>query len=81
MNSLAGIESSEFSSPVTKQSSWQTLDLQVGIEADKWSGALFVDNVTDETAELFFNNRFAQQRLSINKPRTFGFRLRYRIND
>ena len=77
VNSLAGIESSPFSSPVVPQNSWQTLDLQLGFQTPKWTASFFIDNVTDEEAELFFNNRFAQQRLSVNQPRTFGINVRY----
>ena len=76
VNSLAGIESSPFSSPVVTQDAWSTLDLQFGLEGENWSASLFVDNATDEEAQLFFNNRFAQQRLSGNKPRTVGINYR-----
>ena len=78
VNSLAGIESSPFSSPVATHDAWQQIDLQFGLETQNWSAALFVDNLTDENAQLFFNNRFAQQRLSVNQPRTFGVKFRYR---
>ncbi|MEM7359350.1 MAG: TonB-dependent receptor [Pseudomonadota bacterium] len=77
VNSLAGIESSEFSSPVTTQASWNTIDFQVGLEKDNWALTFFIDNLTDESAQLFFNNRFNQQRLSVNQPRTVGVNFRY----
>ncbi len=77
VNSLAGIESISFSPPVVQQGSWRTLDIQAGVETDAWSASLYVDNVTDENGELFFNNRFAQQRLTVNQPRSFGFNFRY----
>ena len=79
VNSLAGIESISFSPPVVQQGSWRTLDIQAGIETDAWSASLYVDNVTDENGELFFNNRFAQQRLTVNQPRSFGFNFRYNL--
>ena len=77
INSLAGIESSEFDAPITNQDSWQRLDLSFGIEGDNWLASVFIDNVTDENAELFFNNRWNQQRLSVNRPRTIGISFRY----
>ncbi len=77
VNSLAGVESTSFSFPPREQDAWSTLDLQIGLETEKWTAALFVDNVADEDAELFFNNRWAQQRLSTLQPRTYGFNLRY----
>ena len=79
VNSLAGIESSPFISPVVDQDAWATIDLQVGLEADLWTASFYIDNLTDEEADLFFNNRFAQQRLSVNQPRTFGVNFRYRV--
>ncbi|MEO1246728.1 MAG: TonB-dependent receptor [Pseudomonadota bacterium] len=77
INSLAGIESNEFQSPIRTQSAWSTLDLTLGVETETWSAALWIDNVTDEEAELFFNNRFNQQRSSTNRPRSYGVTLRY----
>ena len=79
VNSLAGIESSPFLSPVREQESWATIDLQAGLEADTWDLSLYVDNLTDEEAELFYNNRFAQQRLSVNAPRSIGVYFRYKF--
>jgi outer membrane receptor protein involved in Fe transport len=73
-----GPESSLFAAPVVDQPSWQTFDLRAGLDGETWSVALFVDNITDEFAEQFFNNRWAQQRLSVNRPRTFG--INFRIN-
>ena len=81
INSLAGIEASDFNAPIRPQGSWQTLDLQFGVETDTWTATLFVDNVTDEKAELFYNNRYVQQRLSVNKPRTIGVNFRYSFGD
>lgn len=80
VNSLAGIESSSFIQPVTDQGSWSTVDLQFGLESESWTVTVFMDNVTDEEAELFFNNRFAQQRLSVNQPRSFGVNFRRYFN-
>ena len=81
INSLAGIESSTFTFPPREQDSWETVDIQFGLESDRWTASLFVDNVFDEEAELFYNNRWAQQRLSVNQPRTLGFNVRYLFGD
>jgi outer membrane receptor protein involved in Fe transport len=75
VNSL-GIESSNFTFPVREQPSWQTVDLRAGLDGDTWSASIYVENVFDEYAELFYNNRFAQQRLSVNQPRTYGIGFR-----
>ncbi len=77
VNSLAGIEPLETETALRRQASYDTLDFQAGIDNGTWSATLFVDNLTDENAELFFNNRWNQQRLSRNQPRTFGVNFRY----
>ena len=77
VNSLEGIESVVNATPVNTQDAYETGDLRLGLDGDRWSASLFVDNVWDERAELFFNNRWGAQRLSINPPRTYGLQLRF----
>ena len=39
-----------------------------------------IDNVTDEVAKQFYNNRWGTpQRISVNKPRTVGVTLRWKF--
>jgi len=78
VNSLAGLESVTTGLDVREQAAWQTLDLSAGIEGENWLLAVWIDNVADEKAELFFNNRWQQQRLSTNRPRTIG--VSYRVS-
>ncbi|HET6630592.1 MAG TPA: TonB-dependent receptor [Woeseiaceae bacterium] len=75
-SSLAGIQSIVFVNPVRTLDPYNITDLRFGIEADGWAGALFVENVFDERAEQFFNDRWAQTRLSINRPLTVGVTYR-----
>ena len=78
VNNLEGIESVVAQGGVQIQEEYQTGDFRVGLEAERWSAALFVDNVWDERANLFLSNRWAlPQRQSINRPRTFGLQFRY----
>jgi len=79
VNSLGGIESivSAEPTPVETQESWHTGDLRLGLAADSWSASVFVDNLWDERAELFISNRWAAQRVSVNRPRTYGLQFRY----
>jgi outer membrane receptor protein involved in Fe transport len=62
---------------VEVQDAYQTGDLRFGLEGENWSGSIFIDNVWDERAELFISNRWALQRLSTNRPRTYGVQFRY----
>jgi iron complex outermembrane recepter protein len=75
-SSLEGIQSIVFVNPVRILDPYNITDLRFGIDADGWSGALFVENVFDERAEQFFNDRWAQTRLSINRPLSVGVTFR-----
>ncbi len=77
VNSLEGIESVVSGNPVEQQAAYQTGDLRFGLEGENWSGSIFIDNVWNERANLFLNNRWATQRQSINRPRTVGVQFRY----
>ena len=65
------------SRPVEQQAVYQNADLRFGLEAEKWSGSIFIDNVWNERADLFINNRWGKQRRSVNRPRTIGVQFRY----
>jgi iron complex outermembrane recepter protein len=78
-NSLAGIESVVSGNPVQEQASYTIGNLRLGLEADHWSGSLYADNLWDERADLFLNNRWKTQRESVNRPRTIGVQVRYKF--
>jgi outer membrane receptor protein involved in Fe transport len=78
VNSLSGIQSVEFDQPVRTQDAYTLINLRFGLEANTWSASLFVNNATDEYAKQFYNDRWAQTRLSVNRPRTIG--INYRRN-
>ena len=77
VNSLEGIESVVSGNPVEVQESYQTGDLRFGLEGEKWSASIFIDNVWDERAGLFLSNRWAVQRQAVNRPRTVGAQIRF----
>jgi outer membrane receptor protein involved in Fe transport len=60
-----------------KQDSYTIADLSVGVTKDNWNVELFVRNLTDERAELFFNVQDDTPRITTNRPRTIGFRVGY----
>ena len=55
----------------------QNADLRFGLKASTGAASIFVENVWDERADLFMNNRWAKQRRSVNRPRTIGVQFRY----
>jgi iron complex outermembrane recepter protein len=53
------------------------LNLRLGMQSERWTAALFVENATDERAELLIDNAAVAQRITRNRPRTFGMNVRY----
>ncbi|MGI9271328.1 MAG: TonB-dependent receptor [Woeseiaceae bacterium] len=76
VNSLAGIQSVEFDQPVRTQGGYTLVNFRYTLEGDDWTAAFYVNNVTNEYAEDFYNDRWAQTRLSVNRPRTMGVTYR-----
>jgi outer membrane receptor protein involved in Fe transport len=60
-----------------KQAAYTTADWSVGVLKDNWNFELFVRNLTDERAELFFNVQDDIPRITTNRPRTIGFRVSF----
>lgn len=60
-----------------KQGSYTLLNASIGIEKDGWAAKLYIDNITDERADLFINNQDDIVRVSTNRPRTIGLTLSY----
>ena len=75
-SSLEGIQSIIFINPVRTLDSYNIVNLRFGLNGEDWSAALYVNNATDERAQQFYNDRWAQTRLSINKPMNIGVTYR-----
>ncbi len=64
--------------------SWSALNVRAGVVNEKWEVLLFVDNLTDERANLADSRSIAaetpgRQRLVVNRPRTIGVEGRIRF--
>ena len=61
------------------QNAYQIGNLRLGLDGERWSAALFVDNVFDRQGELFLSNRWreAEPRASTNRPRLYGINVRF----
>lgn len=57
--------------------SYSTLDLTLGYGRDNWSTTLFVENATDELAQVFISNEDDILKTTPNRPRTIGLRFSY----
>ncbi len=62
-----------------KQDSYQLYDLAVGVEYENWGAELFGRNLSDERAELFYNEMDDVPRVTTNRPRNIGLRVFYKF--
>ncbi|MEC8449336.1 MAG: TonB-dependent receptor [Pseudomonadota bacterium] len=60
-----------------EQDSYNLLNLRAGITNDDWFAEVYVDNATDERAEISNTFVFDRQRVAIIRPLTMG--LRYKL--
>ena len=65
--------------PQILQPSYNIGDLRFGLDREKWSMQLYINNLTDERAVLFanpyeFDYFFDRSRVTVNRPREFGIR-------
>jgi iron complex outermembrane recepter protein len=79
VNSLEGIESVVTSRPPELQHAYQLGNFRIGVDGEKWSAAVFVDNIFDQQAELFISNRWIEPRISTNRPRSYGLNVRFKF--
>jgi outer membrane receptor protein involved in Fe transport len=59
------------------QQSYDTVDASFGLQMENWSLEFFGENLTDERAQLFINSLDTDLRITTNRPRTFGVKVRY----
>ena len=60
-----------------EQDSYSYANFRAGISNDSWMAELYIDNITDERAEISNTFVFDRQRVAIIRPTTVG--LRYKI--
>jgi len=58
-------------------SGWTMMGLTAGVTSDTWGAELYIDNLTDERAELARNYINDRERVSYARPRTMGVRMTY----
>jgi len=76
VSSLEGIQSIEVINPVRVQDSYSITNFRFALSGETWTATVFIDNVFDEYAKQYFNDRWIQTRLSVNQPRTLGLTYR-----
>ncbi len=75
----ATYSASSFSDIVTinraEQDSYFLLGGAAGVNTERWGFEFFIDNITDERAQINNGFGFDRQRITINRPRTYGMRF------
>ena len=59
------------------QDSYVVTDATLGYRQDTWTAELFVNNLTDERAELHINTQDGSRKILTNRPLEFGLRFTY----
>ena len=60
-----------------RMSDWTMWGVTGGVSVEQWSAEFFIDNLTDERAELARSFIYDRQRVTYARPFTAGMRLRY----
>jgi outer membrane receptor protein involved in Fe transport len=60
--------------------SWAMLGFTAGVSNSQWTAELFVDNLTDEAAELSMNFVNDRDRVTLARPLTGGLRFTYNFD-
>ena len=77
INAITGLEATVLSPPPTLQQPYDLANVRFGVEAESWSGSVYINNLFDEAGQQFINNRWAlPQRVSLTRPLTIGFNIR-----
>lgn len=56
---------------------WFLLGASAGLTQDQWTAELYVENLTDERAQISGNAIFNRDRVTVARPRTVGLRVAY----
>jgi iron complex outermembrane receptor protein len=56
-----------------------TFNMALGASKDDWRIELFADNLTDKRAELYTSANDGERRVTVNRPRTIGLRISYKM--
>jgi outer membrane receptor protein involved in Fe transport len=57
--------------------SWTLMGVTAGVSDDEWTAEVYVENLTDERAEISGNAIFNRARVTVARPRTIGLRFSY----
>ena len=58
------------------QSGYNLLNVRAGVSNDAWVAEVYIDNLSNERAEISNTFIFDRERISVVRPRTLGFRYK-----
>ena len=58
-----------------KQDSYENLNIRAGIDQETWGVDVYINNATNEVAQLYIQPRPYEQSITTNRPLTFGAKL------
>ena len=66
--------------PPVIMDAYSLVNIRAGMDFNNgaWGAELFITNLTDERAQIFQNSGYYDSRITTNRPRTIGIRLRVR---
>jgi hypothetical protein len=59
------------------QDGYSLANMRAGVSNDDWIAEVYIDNLSDERAEISNTFVFDRERVMIVRPRTLGFRVKY----
>jgi len=59
--------------------SWAMVGVTAGVSNDQWTAEVYIDNITDQRAELSGSFNFDRERVNVSRPRTTGIRVSYNL--
>ena len=64
---------------VMELDSWSLFNLAVGVSDEKWTAELYIENLTDERAEISGSFQYEKPRVTVARPLTIGVRYDYKF--
>jgi outer membrane receptor protein involved in Fe transport len=85
MQANASVSTSSFSDLTlinrAEQEGYFLVGSAVGFKKDNWGLEAYVENLTDERAQITNTFVYNRERISINRPRTWGMRFSYKFDE
>ena len=62
-----------------QQDMYTLANIRAGVSNDSWTAEMYIDNITDERAELSNTFVFDRQRIAVIRPLNLGFRYKVKF--